>query len=196
MTALPVPCRPPIREVVMKVRTPASPLWRSRWVSVGFALVAAGLVPWVVVLQITLPASTEARHWSLAWAGFDCLLATAVAMTALFSRRHDTRAGLTAAATAALALVDAWFDVLTAAPGGELAQASVLAVCAELPLAALCVSIALSTHRSIVDAQAIATVRHLHPALATSADPSVAADLPAAASAEVLTAVAADLPAA
>jgi hypothetical protein len=126
-----------------------APLWCSRWVPIGFGAVAAGLLPWLVTLYTTLPATSDAQHWSLAWTGFDCLLAAGLACTAWLTHRGDPRAGLTAAATAALALVDAWFDVMTALPGRDLAQAVLLAVCAELPLAAGCASIAASVHRSL-----------------------------------------------
>jgi hypothetical protein len=118
-------------------------------VPIGFGAVAAGLLPWLVTLYTTLPATSDAQHWSLAWTGFDCLLAAGLACTAWLTHRGDPRAGLTAAATAALALVDAWFDVMTALPGRDLAQAVLLAVCAELPLAAGCASIAASVHRSL-----------------------------------------------
>ncbi|MBD3003264.1 MULTISPECIES: hypothetical protein [unclassified Streptomyces] len=40
-------------------------------------------------------------------------------------------------------MVDAWFDTVTAAPGGELAAAVAMALCAELPLAAVCTALAL-----------------------------------------------------
>jgi hypothetical protein len=118
----------------------AAPLWRSRWVPVGFGAVAAGLVPWLVVLYSTLPGTADAQHWSLAWTGFDCLMAAGLAST-----------------TGALALVDAWFDVMTALPGRELAEAVLLAVCAELPLAVMCASIAVSVHRSLTCAASSVT---------------------------------------
>ncbi|MER7689684.1 hypothetical protein [Streptomyces sp. NPDC097610] len=47
---------------------------------------------------------------------------------------RDPRRCLTATATAALLVVDAWFDVTTSQPGPELATAVVMAVCAELPM--------------------------------------------------------------
>ncbi|MFC9646023.1 hypothetical protein ACFTZF_47360 [Streptomyces mirabilis] len=50
--------------------------------------------------------------------------------------RRNPRRCLTATATAALLVVDAWFDVTTSRPGPELATAVVMAVCAELPMAA------------------------------------------------------------
>ncbi|WP_371641802.1 hypothetical protein [Streptomyces mirabilis] len=52
--------------------------------------------------------------------------------------RRNPRRCLTATATAALLVVDAWFDVTASQPGPELATAVVMAVCAELPMAALC----------------------------------------------------------
>ncbi|WP_456302942.1 hypothetical protein [Streptomyces mirabilis] len=54
--------------------------------------------------------------------------------------RRDPRRCLTATATAALLVVDVWFDVTT--PGPEPATAVVMAVCAELPMAALCTVLA------------------------------------------------------
>ncbi|MFE2492172.1 hypothetical protein ACFXGR_55325 [Streptomyces mirabilis] len=50
--------------------------------------------------------------------------------------RRDPRRCLTATATAALLVGDARFDVTTSQPGPELATAVVMAVCAELPMAA------------------------------------------------------------
>ena len=47
-----------------------------------------------------------------------------------------------AAATGALLLADAWFDVVTAGGGRDRWAAVVLAVCAEIPLAILCFALA------------------------------------------------------
>ena len=47
-----------------------------------------------------------------------------------------------AAATAALFVTDAWFDVATSAPGVERAGAVAMALGAELPVAAICAAIA------------------------------------------------------
>ncbi|MCX4551236.1 hypothetical protein OG709_10550 [Streptomyces sp. NBC_01267] len=102
----------------------------------------AALVPWMFVLARTLPATTEVSNWSTAWVGLDALLAAGLAGTGLLHRRNDPRAPAAAAATGALLLVDAWFDVLTSAPGPELATAVTLALCAELPLAAVCAALA------------------------------------------------------
>ncbi|MET9362641.1 hypothetical protein ABZX93_17240 [Streptomyces sp. NPDC006632] len=110
-------------------------------------LTGAGLalVPWMVVLARTLPQSTEVSNWSTAWVGLDALLAAGLTGTGVLLRRDDPRAAQVAAATAAVLLVDVWFDVTTAAPGGELATALALAVAVELPMAAVCARVALRT---------------------------------------------------
>ena len=107
------------------------------------------LLPWCVLLGLTLPATADAQHWSLAWAGLDCAEAVAALATAALLRRADPRAGLTAVAGGTLLLVDAWFDVCTSAPGLDHALAVAEACCLELPLAAAAFWLALRlTHAS------------------------------------------------
>jgi hypothetical protein len=100
------------------------------------ALAVGGfLLPWCVLLGVTLPATARAQHWSLAWAGLDAAEAFAALATAVLLRRGSSRAGLTAAAGAALLLTDAWFDICTSAPGLDRMLAAGEAIFAELPLA-------------------------------------------------------------
>ncbi len=110
----------------------------------GWALTGAGaaMVPWLFVLATELPAHTTAVHWNTVWVGLDSLEALGLASTGLLLRRRDARAGLTAAATATLLAVDAWFDVLTSASGADRAVAIAMAAGAELPMAALCAYLA------------------------------------------------------
>ena len=98
--------------------------------------VGAFLVPWCVVLSATLPRTTQAQHWSLAWTGLDGAEAVAALATAALLARDDSRACLTATAGGALLLADAWFDVCTSAPGLDHTLAVAEAACVELPLAA------------------------------------------------------------
>ncbi|MEU8870589.1 hypothetical protein AB0D24_05375 [Streptomyces javensis] len=84
--------------------------------------------------------------------GLDALEALGPLSTAALRRRGDGRHRLTAAATGALLVVDAWFDTVTAASGGELAAAVAMALCAELPLAAVCTALALGRERRTVRA--------------------------------------------
>jgi hypothetical protein len=44
---------------------------------------ALGLVPWTVLLAMTLPSVYEVRQWRVTWVGFDALLMVAMAATAL-----------------------------------------------------------------------------------------------------------------
>ncbi|WP_063628115.1 hypothetical protein [Actinospica robiniae] len=108
---------------------------------------ALALVPWIAVLAVTLPAHTVARNWSLAWSGFDVLLATMLAGTAWLRRRGDARVGALAGASAAMLVADAWFDTSTSAKGWDSATAVVSAVFIELPLAAICARMALRAGR-------------------------------------------------
>ena len=113
------------------------------------ALAVGGfLLPWCVLLGVTLPAAARAQHWSLAWAGLDGAEAAAALATAVLLARGSARASLTAAAGSALLLVDAWFDVCTSAPGLDHAVAVVEAIFVELPLAgaAIWLAVALTRH--------------------------------------------------
>ena len=100
------------------------------------ALAVGGfLLPWSALLAVTLPATAQAQHWALAWAGLDAAEAAAALVTAVLLSRGDRRASLPAAAAGTLLLIDAWFDVCTSAPGAGHAMALAEAGCAELPLA-------------------------------------------------------------
>jgi len=112
----------------------ASPvvLRRARLVALG---VGGFLLPWCVVLAVTLPATAQAQHWPAAWVGLDAGEAIAALATAVLLARGDARAALTAAAGGALLLTDTWFDVCTSAPGRDHLTSVAEAVCVELPLA-------------------------------------------------------------
>lgn len=94
-----------------------------------------------------MPSTALVGDWNAAWVGLDALEALGLLSTAVLRRRGDDRHRLTAAATGALLVVDAWWDTVTAAPGGEPASAVAMAVCAELPPAALCAAPALGGER-------------------------------------------------
>ncbi len=115
----------------------------------GFGFAAAGLVtvPWVFYLGASLPIAAEDAHWALGWVGLDSCEALALFATGLLLLRADNRCALTATATAVLLLIDAWFDITSATPGGELATAIVMAVCAEVPIAVTCAALALRVIR-------------------------------------------------
>jgi len=114
-----------------------------------FVAAALVLVPWVVVLVLWLPSQHQSAHWDVAWSGFDvALMLSLLAVAAAAWRRSPWLEGA-ATATAALLIVDAWFDVLTSSSTGELVTAIVEAVFLELPLAVLCLLIARRTERQL-----------------------------------------------
>jgi hypothetical protein len=123
-----------------------------RRAAVAFAAIAVVLVPWTVVLTATLPAEHRAPHWSIAWGGFDVALALAIAATAWCCARRPGWLPVPASITATLLICDAWFDLLTARAGSELLEAALEAALAELPLAALCLWLAVDGERTLVRA--------------------------------------------
>lgn len=101
----------------------------------GYTMAGVALIPWTVYLAVTLPRRDVATHYRGAWVGFDVLLAGTIIVTAYFAFRVDSRVQLPATATATLLVVDAWFDVMTAAGRDARGVALVMAVCIELPAA-------------------------------------------------------------
>ncbi|MGG2464904.1 hypothetical protein ACO0M4_34980 [Streptomyces sp. RGM 3693] len=104
-----------------------------RWQGRILAASGLALLPWLGYLASTLPPAEAA-----AWVTLDALEAAALLAAGTRLLRADVRHRAPAAAAAVLLLADACVDLITAAPGPELAAAAAMAVAAELPLAALC----------------------------------------------------------
>jgi len=119
----------------------------SRRLTVVFAGAAVVLVPWTVMLSRALPSRHETVHWNLAWVGFDAMLVVVLALLASALLRRSPWLPHLAVATAALLACDTWFDMTTATPRRELVVASLEAALVELPLAALCLLIAIEAER-------------------------------------------------
>lgn len=126
----PWPSPPPVPD-------PARPRLSTVLTGAGVAL-----LPWMVVLATTMPATAEVSNWSAAWIGLDAMLAVGLAGTGALLRKGDPRVSPVAAATAALLLMDAWFDVATSAGTSGQGMALVLALAAELPMAGVCAVVA------------------------------------------------------
>ena len=118
-----------------------------RWAGALFAVLGVLLLPWALWLGYSLPERKIAHHWDLAWAGFDVVLSLALLGTAVALLTGRPVGRSFAAATGALLLADAWFDVVLESRGAELKAAIVEALFAELPVAALCFWIAYHTER-------------------------------------------------
>jgi hypothetical protein len=123
-----------------------------RRLAFALAVIALFLVPWTVFITASLPSEHHTPHWALAWGGFDVALVLGAATTAWACARRPDWLPLPASITGTLLICDAWFDVLTAQPGGELREAVLSAVLAELPLAALCFWMARDSERTLVRA--------------------------------------------
>jgi len=115
---------------------PARSDLRRRRVVRATAAGALGMVPWTILLALTLPARHEVHQWRLTWAGFDVLLIAALAGTALLGRRRHPAAIVAVLLTAVLLICDAWFDVSLALGTPAVWWSAALAVFVELPLAA------------------------------------------------------------
>jgi hypothetical protein len=109
-----------------------------RWVTLVLALVAIGLVPWILYLTLSLPSRHVTFHYDTAWIGFDVGLFALFAATAWATFRGSRWLVPLAAATGTMLVCDAWFDVVTAQSGGERWEAIAEAALAELPLALVC----------------------------------------------------------
>ena len=118
------------------------------WVGPAFGILALGTVPWVIFLAVTLPRHATFAHYRGVWVGFDTGLVVVLAMTAYLAWRARPHVALSATAAATMLLVDAWFDVLTTPRGHGWLMSVVLAGLIELPLASICLWIAL--HASVV----------------------------------------------
>jgi hypothetical protein len=113
-----------------------------RWLLLVLGGVAVGLLPWIAYLGVTLPSKHLAHHWQVAWVGLDIAEVSALIATFVALLRNSPAVTVLAPIAGTLLLCDAWFDVLTAKPGSDLAWALAFALLAELPLAALCFWIA------------------------------------------------------
>lgn len=125
----------------MRPKLPIAP----RWIAFVFGAVGLTLVPWTIWLSSTLSSRHSTEHWDLAWSGFDTGLAAFFILTAVALWRRWALLPTFAAATGALLIADAWFDIVLESRSNDLEVALIEAFAAELPLAAACFWIALTS---------------------------------------------------
>src|SRR5450755_3430463 len=110
---------------------------RRRRFVVIMTIATVGLIPWVIVLAVTLPKHYIAGHWTLTWVGFDLALLTSLGLTA-YSAWHRRQAVIGFAFfSAAMLTCDAWFDITTSTGPIDVATSIASAALLELPLAAM-----------------------------------------------------------
>jgi hypothetical protein len=114
-----------------------------RRLPVALVLIAAGLTAWVFELGAVLQGQAEVRNWSSVWVGLDLLEITGLVITAFLIKRRSVFLPSTAAATATLFALDAWFDVLTSAAGSAWYESLATAVLAEIPMTVVLAAISL-----------------------------------------------------
>jgi hypothetical protein len=119
-----------------------------RWVAPFFLVVGIGLVLWTIWIAYDLPRRHVARHWDVAWAGFDVMMAALLLVTAYGAARRAVWLPSAAAASATMLVCDAWFDIVTSGRGADLAMSLASGFVIELPLAAVCVWVARNAERA------------------------------------------------
>jgi hypothetical protein len=135
-----VPAQPPAAAQVPTIPLP-------RWLGPLTLCCVLLLIPWIVYLSITLPSHQRADDYDIAWVGFDCAMCLVLAALAYCAWRRVPATGAVAAVAATLLVVDAWFDIVTTAPGAHFTLAVLSAVFAELPLALICGWTAINAER-------------------------------------------------
>jgi hypothetical protein len=134
-------------ETVLATSVVPDQLTPPRWVAPLAAVCAVGLVPWIIYLALALPSHARAAHYDVAWVGFDIAMLFALVSLAYCALRRSPLTELAASVTATMLVSDAWFDVVTTSKSDEMIFAILSAVCIELPLAALCVWVAVNAER-------------------------------------------------
>jgi hypothetical protein len=107
----------------------------SRWVSAGIVALLLGLIPWTAFLAVTLHGRFEARHWDVAWVGFDAVLIAVFAYTAWAAWFRRQILVATALVAATLLVCDAWLDVTMSFGTPDQTVTVATALLVELPLA-------------------------------------------------------------
>jgi hypothetical protein len=97
-------------------------------------LIAAGLTAWVFELGAVLQGQAQVRNWSSVWVGLDLLEIVGLIVTALLMKRRSAFLAPAAAMTATAFALDAWFDVMTALPGGAWYESLASAALGEVPM--------------------------------------------------------------
>jgi hypothetical protein len=153
---------PDSQAVVEAVQLTPSVLHKVRRLAWLYLAAAVVLLPWIVYLALSLPRRSLDVHYRAAWVGFDLLLVVSLARTAYMAFRVDARVQLSATAAATLLIVDAWFDITTSHGHAAVAQAIVLAVVAELPVAVFCLYVARRVSRHVLELAHLERIKSGH----------------------------------
>ena len=123
---------------------PDPPAGRLRRAAALLVIIGAclGLAAWIGVLAVTLPRYYHTGGWRGAWVGFDILELATFAVTAWAAWKHRQVVIGCLIVLATLLCCDAWFDVSLDLRTNGFWFSLLLALCVELPLAALALLVA------------------------------------------------------
>jgi hypothetical protein len=117
-----------------------------------FALAGIVLIPWTLLLTLSLPAHHETADWQTVWAGFDFAEALALIGVAVAAVRRSPWLEVIAAVAGTLLVTDAWFDITLEWGGKHMVSSIVEAAIVELPLAAICFWVARDAEKALSSA--------------------------------------------
>jgi hypothetical protein len=126
------------------------PSFVRQYAGTAVLLVSFALIPWTLYLAYSLPERHRVAHWDAIWVGFDVALAVVLLVTAVAALRGWRWLSIPATAAGTLLVCDAWFDILTAHGGHQVAVSVAEAVFVELPIAAVCFWMAWCVERVLV----------------------------------------------
>jgi hypothetical protein len=88
-------------------------------IAVVVLAMAAGMIPWIIFLALTLPPRYDAGHWRLLWVGYDVAEVAVLAYMAWAAWFRREILAATALVIAVLMFCDAWFDIVTSFGHGD-----------------------------------------------------------------------------
>ncbi len=112
----------------------------ARRIGIAYLVLSVAMLPWIGWLSWQLPPETVAHNNDIAWPGFDLMLLAGLATTGIWALRRSRYLTIAASATAALLVVDAWFDITTSSSDERWVSLGLAFI--ELPLAGLCLWLA------------------------------------------------------
>jgi hypothetical protein len=159
----------------MQLRDPLTGLRSVRAHPFGFLAMGAtiALIPWTLIYIAQLPDHHTAKHWNLAWAGFDLALCAALGVTAWCALRERALLIVGLIVSSTLLICDAWFDVATSLGTDDEVVTLATALAIELPLA---IYFAFLAHRLVRASIRVSRPEYANRALSAVPLPSEHAD--------------------
>ncbi len=115
------------------------------WRRLAFACGSGAVVfyvGWTFYLGDTMPSTTVAYNWNVAWVALDVFEALTALLTTFFLFRGSNYAALSAASFSTSLCIDALFNIITAGQGSALVTAILEAGLVEVPFAVLSAALA------------------------------------------------------